>query len=543
MSAPHDGPVVNPIVGQALPERPRRAPAPAWVRADWPLAAALAALVTVTVVAVCVAYGLALGALAAGGEGLVPGAIAGALLPFAAVGGEVSVFSGTRQDSVILLLDQAPLVLTALAAGVTWLALRGGVARLAGERPRARALVAKVALLVAAVVLVAGGFTDAGGVDTFAAGTERKTLAGVAQGTASFGALMLVAAVGAVLLVRARVPVTPPLPLNLRRALLAARAGAAAYVVVGLVSGLAGLLVLAGHADGGRERLAVVASAPLTLSGFATTGSAVAHGGAAGSTDVERGLAMSVEEIDLDVNDPRGFGLDRIDPDDLMDCERRSSTADEERDCIQALLRDLAQARAEDDTDPDVAYRDALRLSSVAQTGAERVSLSDWELQLTDESGRAPWWAFLSLLLPLAGLVGGTLLLLRRANPPTEGWALRLGVVLGFGYAITCAVVAGASPQAFVGMGSRLDSADFGLLLVPALGSSLGLPVLWGLLVPGLTAVVWARRRGLPGNVLAGLGALPDRVPGGPDHLVCPGCAGAVLAGDAFCARCGRSLR
>lgn len=509
--------------------------APGWFSADWSLAVALTALVAVTMVALCTAYGLALGALAAGSAGLLPGALAGALLPLAALGAEVVIFSGNRQESVVLLLDQVPLVLTALTAVVTWLVLRGGVARLAPDRPRARALVGKVAVLLSALVLVAGGFVDVGGVDTFGPGTERQTLASVEQGSAALGALLLVAAVGAVLLVRAKVSVTGPLPVNLRRALLAGRAGAATFAVVGLATGLAGLLVLTAHVDGGRERLAVLASAPLTLSGFSTAGSAVAHGGAVGSTDVEEGLNEAIGALELDLADPRGFGLDQLDPQAIVECEQEAASDSQVRECIQDLLNDLIEQQGADGEDPDQAYRDALRLSSIQQSDQRHLSLWDWQLPLTDQRGTAPWWAFSILLVPLGALVGATLLLLRRANPPTEGWAVRLAVLLGLGYALTCAVVAELSPQAVVAMGSSLDAGDFGLLLVPSLGSSLGLPLLWGLLLPAATALVWSRRHDLPGNVFAGLGALPVRPP-----LLCPGCAATVLAGDAFCAGCGR---
>jgi hypothetical protein len=523
----------------AVPVRRERGPAPAWLARDWPLALTLTALVAVAVTAVCVAYGIGLGALGAGGDGVVPGAIVGALLPFAALGGEITAFSGNEDSSVVLLLDSVPLLLMAVAALVVRVALRPGVDKLAADPPRARALVAKVAMLGALVLLVGGGFADQGGVRTFDADAERATLTGVSQGEAAFGALLLVGLVGAVLLARAGVRVGPPLPLDLRRALLAARAGAAAYALVLLVSGLGGLLVLGAQADGVRDRFAVAASAPITLSGFGTVGSAVAHGGAAGSTDVEEGLEAAVEAADLD-GSASGLGLSDLDPDDVQDCEDRSSTAREERACVQQLLRDLAAE--EGGGEADERYRDALRLSGLERDGLARVSLSDWELPLTDETGTAPAWAFLSLLVPLTGLVGGTLLLLRRASPPTEGWALRLGLMLGLGYAVTAGVLAGLSPLALVATGSELDAPDFGLLLVPALGSSLGMPMLWGAVVPLATALVWSRRRGLPGNVFAGLGALPAP-PAGLTSVLCPGCGTGAEPRDAFCAACGRRLR
>lgn len=494
----------KPIVHGGLPVgAPQRRPAPAWVRQDWPLALAMTALIAVAVTAVCVAYGMTLGVLGAGSDGVLPGAFLGALLPFAAFGGEVSLFSGNGDSSIVLLLDQVPLVLTALAALISGVALRPGVARLAAEPPRARAFVAKVALLSGLLLLGAGGFTDHGGARTFEGAAGRATLDGVSQATAALGAVLVVGGVGVVLLERAGARVWPPLPLDLRRALLAARAGAAAYVVVLLAAGLGGLLVLGAHAQGARDRVAVVATAPLTLSGLGVTGSAVAHGGAAGSTEVLAGLQASVGRLEVvDPTDPRGLGRADLNADDV--------------------------------------YRDALRLSAIRSASLAHVSLHDWELPLTDEQGTAPWWAFGSLLLPLVALAGGTLLLLRRASPPTEGWALRLGLMLGLGYAVAGAALAGLSPLAVSGGGSALEASNVGLLLVPALGSSLGLPMLWGAVVPALTALVWARRRGLPGDVFAGLGALPAPVPTG---VLCPGCGTGAEPTDAYCAACGRQLR
>ena len=115
--------------------------------------------------------------------------------------------------------------------------------------------------------------------------------------------------------------------------------------------------------------------------------------------------------------------------------------------------------------------------------------------------------------------------------------------MLGLGYAVTAGVLAGLSPLALVATGSELDAPDFGLLLVPALGSSLGMPMLWGGVVPVVTALVWSRRRSLPGNVFAGLGALPDPAATARTGLLCPGCGTGAEPGDAFCAACGRRLR
>jgi hypothetical protein len=475
-----------PTTSPAVPSPP---PVPAWLVTDWPAAVLLAAGALLGLLLVCAAYGMVLGATAAGTDGIIPGLLVGSLLPFSAYGAEMLVIAGDEDANLVLLQDHLPVVLTLAACGITYLALRWGVSRLRGDQGRARALVVKVALVQALVLVVAGAFADVGDLDDMADGFTAIT--GVSQGHAGFVALLLALLVGALALRRAGLTATPvSLPVNARRFATAAGTGAMAWLLLVGVLGVATVAGIGVAVDGTRERGTVAAAAPLLIGGTGVAASAVAHGGAAGY--------VSEAQFESDEGD------------------------------------------SEESEDADGA-----RLSSLSER-EEHTSLLHWALPITDDEDDTPWWAYLLLVAPLAALAAATVLLLRRAAPPTESWAVGLALAMGGGYVAASGVLSKVIGLSIAGRGSELEWGFPAVVARPGPGSSVGLPLLWALVVCSITAFVWARRRRLPGSVFGALATSAPAAPattsataGSGSHGFCGSCGAPLVSGAGYCGSCG----
>jgi hypothetical protein len=521
------------------PARSRR-PVPLWVRQDDARALLLATGPLVVLAALGVLYGVALGALAGGSDGIGPGALAGLLLPFACFGGQVTVVSEDLQ----WVSSGFPLVVTGVALLALHAGLLGPVRRRATDRPRAVLLVLKTAALVALLLWVGGQFTDRGSWYALLTGSDTDAvLTGVAEGRAALGGGAVTLLAGGLALRRSGVWAGVPATATGRRVWRSARTGALAALVMTGAAALLGLVLTTVAAPGARERFAVVASAPLTLAGLGTGGTAVLSGGAAATTDVSTGLAGALQTAAVESGAQRPLTFADLSDEATSACDGLFG-----RQQRQCLVDALDKARADRDTSAfEQPVRDSYRLSAVVLD--EHVSLADWRLPHSSNGGRAPWWALLGPLLPLGVLAGTTWRLLGRAAPPTRDWALRLAVALGVGYAVVVALLAWLAPLGIAASGADLSGEGLTVALRPSVGSALGVPLLWGVGVASGAAWLWSARRGLAAT--ARVRRPTGERPGQDDLLVdsqalwgpsCGGCGTPYAPGAAFCSTCGRAL-
>lgn len=296
-----------PACGQPV-DRPPVSPAvplPPWVRSDWSLAAVCAFAFLVALFAAGGFHGAVLGVTALGVDGLGLGLIAGAYIPFAALGGDTTVAVAHGEDGLFLAGSALMVAWLAVPAVIGARAVRFGQARTAGAAA-AWAFVAKLALLSGVGFGVAGGLGGTSDPPLDFTGEGFRVAADVGAGEAAFWLVVGLGILGARMLRRQGIALLAGVPGDIgRRVSRWSRSwgrmvlrGAGAWAVL---AGSLGVAVSAGAvvaADGTTERLLALEAAPALVANAGVAGAAVASGASLDTTAALVDLPFDVREAD-----------------------------------------------------------------------------------------------------------------------------------------------------------------------------------------------------------------------------------------------------
>ncbi len=309
--APPPSPGARPVVPFSLPP---------WVGADWTLAVVCAFGSLLALFGAGAVHGALIGFTALGGPGLGLGAIAGAYIPFVALGGDTVAIVNNASDGVFL-AGSALLVSWLVVPGfIGWRALRFGLARTSGGAA-GWAFVAKVAILVGVGFGIAGGLAGTARPDRGFGDGGFRVAADVGAGEAGFWLVVLIAALGAVILLPGGRPVTESFEAG-RRAQAWARTwgrlvlrGGMAWGALAVAAGLGLTVAAVVAADGTAERVLALEAAPAVVANAGVAGAAVASGASVDTTPVlvdlpfdtgRRGRSLSLFHFDFPPEDDAG---------------------------------------------------------------------------------------------------------------------------------------------------------------------------------------------------------------------------------------------
>jgi len=297
---------------EAAPPRAAAAPLPAWLTADWLLAAAVALVTLVGAAVVGAIFGLAVGLVNEGfSTNALLATLSGVWLPFAALGSNTLVALSNGDQGVLWgTAAVMPVPLFGLALSVRGLVRRAS-ARTAQLPAVQIALAVKVALLFAVAIGIAASVLGIGDfdADNDSSGFNVVSTVSIAKCVIWGFLVVFAAAVSLVPASRwARSAWTP----RLKRAQAVAVGAAAWFALIVFLGGIVSVVGVA-NANGTEERLSAAALAPLGVGNAGVVASSVALGG---SVAIPQGASLGdIDSLDEAQTDSHvsllQFGLTR----------------------------------------------------------------------------------------------------------------------------------------------------------------------------------------------------------------------------------------
>lgn len=278
---------------------------PPWVRSDWSLAAVCAFAFLVALFAAGALHGTVLGVTALGVDGLGLGVIAGAYIPFVALGGDTTAVVANGEDGLFLGGSALMVAWLAVPAVIGGRVVRFGQARTAGPAA-AWAFVAKLALLSGVGFGITGGLAGTSDPPLGFSGEGFRVAADVGAGEAAFWLVVGIGILGARSLRRHGVVLLTGVPADVSRAVTRwsrswgrmVLRGAGAWAVLAGALGVAVSAAAVVAADGTTERLLALEAAPALVANAGVAGAAVASGASLDTTAALVDLPFDVREAD-----------------------------------------------------------------------------------------------------------------------------------------------------------------------------------------------------------------------------------------------------